>query len=97
MQKKLCTGSEDPATIANEALAGVREAGHQADIILDRAEAIAEILRMAHRGDVIILAGKGHEKTQTTRGISMPFNDVAVAAAALRTLEHSQAQEQAHA
>ncbi|WP_419803793.1 UDP-N-acetylmuramoyl-L-alanyl-D-glutamate--2,6-diaminopimelate ligase [Terriglobus sp.] len=83
--------SEDPATIASEALQGVREARRDAEIILDRAEAIARILRLAHPGDIVILAGKGHEKTQTTNGVSIPFDDVAVAATALRILEQERA------
>ena len=89
--------SEDPATIASEALRGVREAGSNAEVILDRAEAIAQVLSMAQRGDIVILAGKGHEKTQTTNGVSIAFDDAAVAAAALRRLEQTQAQEQRHA
>ena len=89
--------SEDPASIANEALQGVREAGRTAEVVLDRAEAIAHILRMATPRDIVVLAGKGHEKTQTSNGVSIPFDDVAVAAAALRTLEQERKQEQTHA
>ncbi|GAA3761250.1 UDP-N-acetylmuramoyl-L-alanyl-D-glutamate--2,6-diaminopimelate ligase [Terriglobus aquaticus] len=89
--------SEDPATIAAEALQGVREAGGDAEVVLDRAAAIAHILRLARKGDIVILAGKGHEKTQTANGSSLPFDDVAVAAAALRTLEHEQQKDPRHA
>ena len=85
--------SENPSAIASEALQGVRDAGHDAEIVLDRAAAITHMLHLARRGDVVILAGKGHEKTQTTNGVSVPFDDVAVAAAALRTLEHEHAKD----
>ena len=89
--------SEDPAAIADEALRGVLEAGGRADVVLDRAAAIQHILQEARRGDVVIVAGKGHEKTQTIRGVSLPFDDVAVAAESLRALEKAQAEERTHA
>ena len=93
--------SEDPAGIAHEALQGVHDAGGTAELVLDRAAGIEHILRLAQRGDIVILAGKGHEKTQTAHGVSVPFDDVAVAAVALRTLEREQAQtptqDQTHA
>ena len=77
--------SEDPAAIAEEALAGVRAAGmQQAEVILDRAEAIAEAIRTAQPGDIVLIAGKGHEKTQTGRDGAVPFDDVVVAGEALR-------------
>lgn len=83
--------SEDPAAIAEEAMQGVRETGRNiASIELDRAAAIHQILARGKPGDIILLAGKGHEKTQTTHGIAIPFDDVAVAASALRALESAQ-------
>ncbi len=80
--------SEDPATVAEEAMAGVRETGcRHAFIELDRAAAIAQIIHLAQPGDVVLVAGKGHEKTQTAGGLAMPFDDVAVAAEILRRQE----------
>ena len=80
--------SEDPAFIAEEALAGVRESGNaQVRVELDRAVAIALAIDGAGVGDIVLIAGKGHEKTQTANGVAMPFDDVAVAASALRRRE----------
>jgi UDP-N-acetylmuramoyl-L-alanyl-D-glutamate--2,6-diaminopimelate ligase len=44
--------------------------------ISDRREAIKEAVKIAQRGDIIILAGKGHEKYQEINGIKYPFNDL---------------------
>ncbi len=41
-------------------------------------------LEEARRGDIVLLAGKGHEKTQTLKSGTIPFDDVAVALDALR-------------
>lgn len=80
--------SEDPAIIAQEALAGVEASGNKnVRIVLDRTEAITLAVNEAQTGDIVLIAGKGHEKTQTAKGVSVPFDDVAVAAAALRTRE----------
>jgi len=80
--------SEDPAAIAEEALTGVRQTNCPTVLTeLDRAAAIHLILQEAKPGDIVLIAGKGHEKTQTSNGIATPFDDVAVAAAALRDLE----------
>lgn len=80
--------SEDPAVIAQEALVGVEATGNKnVRIVLDRAEAITLAVNEASKGDIVLIAGKGHEKTQTAKGVSVPFDDVAVAAAALRTRE----------
>ena len=82
--------SEDPAAIADEALAGVRASGNgNVFVELDRAAAIAQAIAMAQPGDIVLLAGKGHEKTQTSHGVAVPFDDVAVAAAALHAREET--------
>ena len=82
--------SEDPAAIAEEALAGVRASGNgNVEVQLDRATAIAQAIARAMPGDIVLLAGKGHEKTQTSHGIAVPFDDVAVAEAALRMREEA--------
>ncbi len=63
--------SEDPAAIRAEVLAGCpggREIG-------DRAEAIAAALAMLEPGDVLLVAGKGHETGQTVKGEVIPFSD----------------------
>jgi UDP-N-acetylmuramoyl-L-alanyl-D-glutamate--2,6-diaminopimelate ligase len=78
--------SEDPARIIAEILAGAeRVAGAGVRINADRAEAIAEALEMARAGDVVVIAGKGHEQGQElTGGVKVPFDDVTVAREALR-------------
>ena len=78
--------SEDPAAIADDVLPGLRESGGHYGVELDRARAIAALLGEAREGDVAVIAGKGHEKTQTIGTDVLPFDDVEVAAAALDAL-----------
>jgi UDP-N-acetylmuramoyl-L-alanyl-D-glutamate--2,6-diaminopimelate ligase len=54
-------------------------------IIPDRAEAIAAIVGSARPGDVVLLAGKGHEESQEIRGVHHPFSDREHARQALAT------------
>jgi UDP-N-acetylmuramoyl-L-alanyl-D-glutamate--2,6-diaminopimelate ligase len=72
--------SEDPKTIADAILAGVPQ-GTTArfDMLLDRRAAIAAALGEAGPGDLVLVAGKGHETTQTTGGSVVPFDDRVVA------------------
>src|SRR5882757_616379 len=84
--------SEDPQAIVNEALAGVRETDTKCIVELDRTRAIASATREARAGDIVLLAGKGHEKVQIINGQELPFDDVAVASSALRTLEAERAE-----
>ncbi|MFN8586424.1 MAG: UDP-N-acetylmuramoyl-L-alanyl-D-glutamate--2,6-diaminopimelate ligase [Candidatus Eisenbacteria bacterium] len=69
--------SESPAAIAAEITAGA-PAGRLA-VILDRREAIAAALAEARTGDLVLVAGKGHETTQTIGADVLPFDDRAVA------------------
>ncbi len=73
--------SEDPAAIAAEIVAGAPDAGLAT--ILDRREAIAAAVREAREGDVVLIAGKGHETTQTIGADVHPFDDRLVAREAL--------------
>ncbi|MDP9039365.1 MAG: UDP-N-acetylmuramoyl-L-alanyl-D-glutamate--2,6-diaminopimelate ligase [Acidobacteriota bacterium] len=75
--------SEDPQAIIAEALAGVRETRTECVVEPDRAAAIELAIRAARRGDIVLLAGKGHERVQEIAGEKMPFDDVAVAAEVL--------------
>ena len=52
----------------------------------DRAGAIEIAIRSAEVGDIVLIAGKGHEKVQVLRDGVVPFDDVAVAAGVLREL-----------
>ncbi|MGH9346327.1 MAG: UDP-N-acetylmuramoyl-L-alanyl-D-glutamate--2,6-diaminopimelate ligase [Vicinamibacterales bacterium] len=79
--------SEDPARIIEEARRGaqpeVRTGRPELLAIVDRREAIHDAVRRARPGDVVLVAGKGHEKSQELGGRVLPFDDVAVAREAL--------------
>jgi UDP-N-acetylmuramoyl-L-alanyl-D-glutamate--2,6-diaminopimelate ligase len=75
---------EDPLAIAEEILAGSGGAGGPVHVELDRRAAIAAALAAARPGDSVLVAGKGHETTQTRGGQVVPFDDRAVARALLR-------------
>jgi UDP-N-acetylmuramoyl-L-alanyl-D-glutamate--2,6-diaminopimelate ligase len=72
--------SEEPASIR----AAILEAAPQAREIGDRREAIAAGAALLGEGDVLVVAGKGHEQGQMIAGVNHPFDDVAVTAEALR-------------
>jgi UDP-N-acetylmuramyl tripeptide synthase len=75
---------EDPATIASDIVHGIRDTGNRRySVELDRAIAIASAIGEAGRGDVVLLAGKGHETYQECNGARQPFSDAAHAARAL--------------
>jgi UDP-N-acetylmuramoyl-L-alanyl-D-glutamate--2,6-diaminopimelate ligase len=69
---------ESPEAIVNAIAAGVA-AGSDVRRVLDRREAIGQALDEARRGDVVVIAGKGHETTQTTGEEVLVFDDRAVA------------------
>ena len=75
--------SEDSALILATIAQGVARVGKAASSTPDRAAAIAQTIAAAHVADVILIAGKGHESTQTQNGVSLPFSDQAHARAAL--------------
>jgi UDP-N-acetylmuramoyl-L-alanyl-D-glutamate--2,6-diaminopimelate ligase len=81
--------SEDPQAILAEILAGTEEAGASNDRTIestgDRREAISRAIAAAGRGDVVVIAGKGHEQGQEfADGRKLPFDDVSVARQALQ-------------
>ena len=76
--------SEDPRTIINDALVGLQKSGVKYSVEVDRRKAIALAITEARPGDIVLLAGKGHEKVQVTREGSQPFDDVEVAREVLR-------------
>jgi len=71
--------SEDPLAIMNDALVGLQKSGTKYVTEPDRRKAIALAIGQAASGDIVLLAGKGHEKVQVVRGQSIPFDDVEVA------------------
>jgi UDP-N-acetylmuramoyl-L-alanyl-D-glutamate--2,6-diaminopimelate ligase len=76
--------SEDARAIINDALVGLQKTGVKYTVEVDRRKAIALAIAAADPGDIVLLAGKGHEKVQVTREGSHPFDDVEVAREALR-------------
>jgi UDP-N-acetylmuramoyl-L-alanyl-D-glutamate--2,6-diaminopimelate ligase len=80
--------NEDPAEIAREVAAGAdgRVAGRDFDIILDRRAAIRRAVEMARPGDIVLLAGKGHERSMITGAGREPWDERAIAEEAIRQL-----------
>ena len=79
--------SEDPSAIIKDVENGIRAAGLQNYTIEeDRGAAIAAAIADARAGDVVLIAGKGHEDYQILRDRTVPFDDRETARAALRTL-----------
>ncbi len=91
--------SEDPEQIIAEIMAGVREAERtlataakpsavtDISVVADRKQAISRAIEVAQPGDVVVIAGKGHEQGQEfAGGRVLPFDDIAVARTALRGL-----------
>jgi len=73
--------SEDPGEIAAEVVGRL-----QLDVELDRRRAIERALEAAREGDVVVIAGKGHEQGQEIGGRKLPFDDREVARETLRRL-----------
>jgi len=71
--------SEDPLVIINDSMPGLQRSGVRYTAEPDRRKAISLALHKANRGDIVVIAGKGHEKTQTTRAGVFPFDDFEVA------------------
>lgn len=84
--------SEDPDAIISEILAGT---GDRDNVIVevDRAAAIGTALANARQGDVVVIAGKGHEKGQEIGGRVLEFDDAEVARATLARIEVSRRED----
>jgi UDP-N-acetylmuramoyl-L-alanyl-D-glutamate--2,6-diaminopimelate ligase len=82
--------SEDPAAIVREIEAGVRDAREGApvryEVIVDRRAAIEAAVREAKAGDMVLIAGKGHEDYQIVGSARLHFDDREVARAAIEAL-----------
>ena len=75
--------SEDPEAIIADALPGLMATGTKFLTEPDRARAIRMAVEAAGPGDIVLIAGKGHEKEQVLRDRTIPFDDAEVAAAAI--------------
>jgi UDP-N-acetylmuramoyl-L-alanyl-D-glutamate--2,6-diaminopimelate ligase len=79
--------SEEPKAILDEAYQGVKATASECVVEVDRAAAIEKAIRAAKAGDIVLIAGKGHEKVQILKDGTVPFDDVEVAAGALAKLK----------
>ncbi len=80
--------NEDPAAIAADILAGMPPGQR---VLLDRAEAIQAAIAEARAGDIVLVAGKGHEDYQESHGARRHFSDIEEAGRALKELSHASA------
>ncbi len=80
--------NEDPAAIVADILAGMPPGQR---VLLDRAEAIRLAIGEAKPGDVVLIAGKGHEEYQEIQGARLPFSDMNEARRALKEKTHAPA------
>jgi UDP-N-acetylmuramoyl-L-alanyl-D-glutamate--2,6-diaminopimelate ligase len=77
---------EDPAAIAAAVVEGLRDRTARWTVDLDRRGAIRIAVGSAAAGDVVVIAGKGHEQGQTAAGVTSPFDDRVVAREVLDTV-----------
>src|SRR6476659_8747545 len=75
--------------LIDDALPGLRQTGTRHEVEPDRKKAIRLALIEAMPGDVVLIAGKGHEKTQITREGTIPLDDVQVAREALQQMSYA--------
>ena len=76
--------SENPLDIMNDALPGLQRSGTRYTLEPDRRKAIGLAISEAEAGDIVLIAGKGHEKVQITAAGAIPFDDIEMARNALR-------------
>ena len=80
---------EDPLAIIEQVLPGLSGTSAMVIVEPDRRRAIALAIAQARQYDLVLLAGKGHEKTQTIGREVIPFDDVAIARQVLQAGEKS--------
>ena len=71
--------SEDPMRIIGAIVDGMGDRAGAAIVEPDRRAAIASAISIAERGDIVVIAGKGHESTQEVSGVFLPFSDTEAA------------------
>ena len=80
--------NEDPEAIIGDILAGLENMPVNYDVVVDRREAIYHALKIAEKGDIIVLAGKGHEDYQILAGMEhIHFDEREVVADGLKLLD----------
>lgn len=88
--------SEDPVVIMNDALVGLQRTGTPYFLEVDRGAAIRRALEHAREGDVVVIAGKGHETYQVLKDRTVSFNDRQVARQALGELGYGPVPRNTH-
>jgi UDP-N-acetylmuramoyl-L-alanyl-D-glutamate--2,6-diaminopimelate ligase len=79
--------SEDPKAIIDEMWKGINPTGHRKTLeIVDRKEAIKTACTIAEKGDILLIAGKGHETYQEIKGVKYPFDDKQIVAEMLNLM-----------
>lgn len=79
--------TESPELIAEEIEKGILETNGGYEILLDRKKAVEKALHLCDNRNIVIIAGKGHETTQTIGNITLPFDDRRIAKEILDRLE----------
>jgi UDP-N-acetylmuramoyl-L-alanyl-D-glutamate--2,6-diaminopimelate ligase len=80
--------SEDPNDIIEEMMSGVGGEHYKKTLsIVDRTQAIKSAISIAEKGDIILIAGKGHEKYQEIRGVKYDFDDLQITIDLFKKLE----------
>jgi UDP-N-acetylmuramoyl-L-alanyl-D-glutamate--2,6-diaminopimelate ligase len=87
--------SENPIDIMNDALPGLQRSGTKYTLEPDRRKAISLAIDEANSGDIVLIAGKGHEKVQVTNAGTVPFDDIEEATKSLLAAGYGTAQGQA--
>jgi UDP-N-acetylmuramoyl-L-alanyl-D-glutamate--2,6-diaminopimelate ligase len=81
--------NEDPELIIKEILTGLENSDIPYDVVVDRREAIYHALKIAEKGDIIVLAGKGHEDYQILAGMEhIHFDEREIVAEGLKLLDN---------
>lgn len=79
--------TEDPEQIFDDMKEEIDFSGHQMHELHDRREAIKFVVRHAKAGDIVVIAGKGHEDYQEISGVRHWFDDVVEVQAAIKNLD----------
>lgn len=74
---------ESPSEIISQVMAGTSGGTARVESEVERGQAIASAISEAEHGDIVVIAGKGHEMTQEVAGVYLPFSDVDIAKSAL--------------
>ena len=81
--------SEEPETIISEVLKGVEsDMRNKVTTIVNREEAIKTACLLAVKGDIILVAGKGHETYQEIKGVKHHFDDREIVASQFENMKH---------